>query len=99
MATPYVLLSTPYQPILQTQDYRSLSASDEAMSNPVSAAYLDFSWLMDARQQLREIHKEVTDMNVPPNEKLTRFISSKSGFSIANKRITSFLFFITKKNH
>ncbi len=27
-------------------------------------------------------------MNVPPDEKLTRFISSKSGFSIANKRVS-----------
>ncbi len=61
MAASNVSLSTSYHPVLQTQDYRFLRASDEAMYNPSSVAYLDFSWLMDAKQQLQEVHKEVTE--------------------------------------
>ncbi len=61
MAAPNVSLSTSYHPVWQTQDYVLLRTSDETMYNPVSAADLDFSWLMDAKQQLQEVHKEVTE--------------------------------------
>lgn len=54
MAVPNVSLSKSYHPALQTQDYRSLSASDEAMYNPSSAADLDFFRLYEAEQQLQE---------------------------------------------
>ena len=37
-------------------------------------------------------------MNVPPDEKLTRFISSKSGFSIAKKEVSYRAFIPPKKN-
>lgn len=37
-------------------------------------------------------------MNVPPGEKLTRFISSKSGFSIANKRVSYRAFIPPRKS-
>ena len=37
-------------------------------------------------------------MNVPPDEKLTRFISSKSGFSIANKRVSYRAFIPPRKS-
>lgn len=37
-------------------------------------------------------------MSVPPDEKLTRFISSKSGFSIANKTVSYRAFIPPKKN-
>ena len=61
MATPNVSLSTPYYPVLQTQDYRSLRASDEVMTNPFSVADLDFSWLTEAKQQLQEVYQEVME--------------------------------------
>ena len=37
-------------------------------------------------------------MNVPPDEKLTRFISSKSGFSIAKKEVSYRAFIPPSKN-
>ena len=37
-------------------------------------------------------------MNVPPNEKLTRFISSKSGFSIQKKEVSYRAFIPPRKN-
>lgn len=61
MATPNVSLSTPYYPVLQTQDYRTLRASDEVMTNSFSVADLNFSWLTEAKQQLQEVYQEVMD--------------------------------------
>ena len=61
MATPNVSLSTPYYPVLQTQDYRTLRASDEVMTNSFSVADLGFSWLTEAKQQLQEVYQEVEE--------------------------------------
>ena len=61
MATPNVSFSTPYPPVLQTRDYRSLRASDETMYNPSSAADLDIFWLYGAKQQLQEVYQEVNE--------------------------------------
>ena len=61
MNAPNASLSTPYPTGLQTQEYRPLSASDEAVLNPSAAADLRFFWLDEAIQQLQEVHQEVKE--------------------------------------
>ena len=61
MNTPNVSSSTYYQPELQTQNYRPLRVSDETVTNPFSVVDLDFSWLTEAVQQLREVYEEVLE--------------------------------------
>ena len=68
MSTPNVSFSTPHYPVLQTQDYRPLRASDEVMTNLFSVADLDFSWLTEAVQQLREVYEEVLEACTLDNE-------------------------------
>ena len=68
MSTPNVSLPTNYQPELQTQNYRPLRVSDETVTNPFSVADLDFSWLTEAVEQLKEIYEEVLEACTLDNE-------------------------------
>ena len=61
MNAPNASLSMSYRSDLQTQVYRPLSASDEAVLNPSAAADLGLSWLDEAIQQLQEVHQEVKE--------------------------------------
>ena len=61
MNAPNASLTTSYRADLQTQEYRPLRASDEAVLNPSAAADLSFSWLDDASQQLQEVYQEVKE--------------------------------------
>ena len=61
MNVPNASLSTSYGADLQTQDYRPLSASDEAAFNPSAVADLGFFWPDEAAEQLQEIRQEVEE--------------------------------------
>ena len=61
MNVPNASLSRSYPTDLQTQEYRPLSAFDEAVLNPSAAASLGFLWLDEAVQQLQEVHQEVKE--------------------------------------
>lgn len=61
MNAPNPSLSTSYRTDLQTQAYRPLRASDEAVLNPSAVADLGFLWLGEAVQQLQEVHQEVEE--------------------------------------
>jgi hypothetical protein len=68
MAAPNVSLSASYHPVLQTQDYRSLRASDEAIYNQSAVADLDFFRLYEAEQQLQEVKETGTlDSEIDPD--------------------------------
>ena len=58
MSTPNSPPSTPYHPVLQTQDYRSLRISDEAMFNLSSVVDIDLSLLYETEQQLQDVNQE-----------------------------------------
>ena len=80
MTIPNVSLSTPYYPILQTQDYRPLRASDETMYNTSSVADIDFLWLYKLQQQSLKVYQKVKetrklDSEIDPNESMHNLFS------------------------
>lgn len=68
MSIPNASLSTNYYPELQTRNYHPIIDTDEIVANPFSVVDIDFSWLTEAEEQLREVYQEVMEACALDNE-------------------------------